>query len=65
MKSHDELSAAVKAYGEKFDNLDVFTHPAWMEDPRLPAFLRQAIASNRPATRHEAAQALGPAPENW
>ena len=65
MNAPDELSDALQAYAEKFDNLDTFTHPAWMENPRLPALLRQAVAANQPATRQAAEQALGPAPEDW
>lgn len=65
MNGTQKLEQALKAYADRFDNLDELTHPQLMEDPRFPDFVQAAVRSGEKITREQIEQKFGAVAWDW
>ena len=65
MTHSERLQAALRAYDERFDNLDELAHPAYWVMDEFIEFLQAAVAAGRPATQQEIEAKLGAVSWDW
>ena len=60
-----KFEATLKAYSDRFDNLDELMHPAYVANPDFIAFLQSAIDAGKKATLQDAESKWGKVDWEW
>jgi hypothetical protein len=60
-----DLSTALKAYNEKFGDVDYITHPSLIANEELPLFIMDLVEKGTKATPEIISDRFGPISWEW